>query len=611
MRTGRLLLAGAGLAAAQFPSKPDGLTVLRSKFHENVTISFKEPGICETTVGVKSYAGHVHLPPGFLDDVRGEPQNYPVNTFFWFFEAREDPANAPLAIWLNGGPGASSLMGLLQENGPCFVDADSESTIPNPWSWNRHVNMLYVDEPNQVGLSYDTPTNVTVLLSDKGSRVVPTDFGGGSPSTLNLTTRAGTVSSQNPSNTVNSTAQAAHALWHFAQTFFFEFPHYKPNDDRVSLWAESYGGHYGPGFFRFFQQQNERIRNGTIEAKGAHPIHLDTLGIVNGMIDAVIQEEAYISFPFNNTYDIQVFDRSTYDELMHNFTRPGGCREQLTACQEKLAGFDAATINGMAADQRPDVCKIAPWCDMPAIRAYLEKREAGWFDIGHPLNDPFPPPHIYGYMTQSSVLSALGSPVNFSAVSEIVGANFASTRDEVHGGFLDAIAYLLDTGVKVHLLYGDRDYACNWVGGERASLAVPFSAIDQFRIAGYAPLVTAEGVAGMTRQWGNYSFTRVFQAGHEVPSYQPSAAYEIFMRATFNRDIPTGLIPVQDGLSTIGPLDTWHIKNSKPISPKPKCYILAPETCTPEVWSMVEAGEVDVKDFFVQDGQGMAGDEEL
>lgn len=39
-----------------------------------------QPGICETTLGVKSYAGHVHLPPRLLEDANGEPQNYPVNT---------------------------------------------------------------------------------------------------------------------------------------------------------------------------------------------------------------------------------------------------------------------------------------------------------------------------------------------------------------------------------------------------------------------------------------------------------------------------------------------------------------------------------------------------
>ena len=76
-----LLLSAAGLAAAQFPPKPEGVKILKSKVHENVTISFKEPGICETTPNVKSYAGHIHLPAGTLDDANGEgKQDYPINT---------------------------------------------------------------------------------------------------------------------------------------------------------------------------------------------------------------------------------------------------------------------------------------------------------------------------------------------------------------------------------------------------------------------------------------------------------------------------------------------------------------------------------------------------
>lgn len=63
-----------------------------------------------------------------------------TNRFFWFFESRKDPENAPLAIWLNGGPGGSSLMGALEENGPCFITSDSKSTYLNEWSWNNEVN---------------------------------------------------------------------------------------------------------------------------------------------------------------------------------------------------------------------------------------------------------------------------------------------------------------------------------------------------------------------------------------------------------------------------------------------------------------------------------------
>jgi hypothetical protein len=225
--------------------------------------------------------------------------------------------------------------------------------------------------------------------------------------------------------------------------------------------------------------------------------------------------------------------------------------------------------------------------------------DRSWFDIGHASADPFPPPYYGGYLMEGNVLEALGTPVNFSWVSPAVSESFTATHDELLGGFLDATAYLLDNGVKVHMMYGDRDYACNWVGGERVSLEIPYSRSADFAGAGYAPLITLAGVKGMTRQFGNYSFTRVFQAGHEVPAYQPEAAYEIFMRATFNRDVATGLLPVTDELATNGPKDTWHIKNDPPQLPDPQCYILNPSTCEQDIWKKVWEGAVTVKDWIV------------
>ncbi|KDN72270.1 putative serine carboxypeptidase [Colletotrichum sublineola] len=588
-----LLLGGLiGLAAAQFPPTPEGIKVLKSKFHENVTISYKE-----------SYAGYVRLPPGTLDDVDGEAQDYPVNTFFWFFEARKAPENAPLAIWLNGGPGGSSLMGLLEENGPCFVNEDSKTTRLNPWSWNNEVNLLYIDQPTQVGFSYDTPTNVTIHEGEDpelglGMHMFPTDFSDGVPQ-ANYTYRYGTASSQKLSHTSNTTAHAAHALWHFAQTWFFEFPGYKPVDDRISLWAESYGGHYAPGIFQHFQTQNELIQNGSSPEKNAQFIHLDTLGIVNGLIDLAIQGEAWISFPYNNTYGIQAFNQSIHDQLMHNWTRPNGCRDQILDCQKALREHGPFLENGV----KKNVTQICGQSFQDCTKApelYQTMPDGkGWYDIAHDRYDPFPAPHLYGYLTEGEVLSSLGVPVNYTESAGAVGRGFSQTFDMVLGGFSESIGYLLDKGVKVHMMYGDRDYACNWVGGEKASLAIPYSRSLDFANAGYAPLVTPDGVTGMTRQFGNYSFSRVYQAGHEVPSYQPVTAYEIFMRATFNRDIATGLIPVTDELSTVGVKDTWHIKNVPPPQPDPICYVLKPATCRPEVWDRVANGTALVRNWYV------------
>ena len=134
-------------------------------------------------------------------------------------------------------------MGALSENGPCFVGNDSNSTYLNPWSWNNEVNLLYIDQPTQVEYSYDVLTNVTVSMADEaGSDFVyePADFSGGVPET-NLTFMTGTTGSQNVTATANTTSHAAVAIWHFAQTWFTEFPYYKPADEQISLFTESYG----------------------------------------------------------------------------------------------------------------------------------------------------------------------------------------------------------------------------------------------------------------------------------------------------------------------------------------------------------------------------------
>jgi len=71
------------------------------------------------------------------------------------------------------------------------------------------------------------------------------------------------------------------------------------------------------------------------------------------------------------------------------------------------------------------------------------------------------------------------------------------------------------------------------------------------------------------------------------------------MRSLFNKDIATGLLPVFDDLSTIGPSSTFHVKNIIPESPEPRCYILEPETCTSEQYATVLNDTAIVKDFFV------------
>ena len=92
--------------------------------------------------------------------------------FFWFY--RNTNANAPLTIWMNGGPGASSAFANFLLNGPNRItstgDGDSQSYEINPaeeGSWTSVANMVYLDQPVGTGFSYSTadPPSSTYLTN--------------------------------------------------------------------------------------------------------------------------------------------------------------------------------------------------------------------------------------------------------------------------------------------------------------------------------------------------------------------------------------------------------------------------------------------------------------
>lgn len=174
---------------------------------------------------VKQYTGYL--------DVNDEDKHF----FYWFFESRNDPKNDPIILWLNGGPGCSSMTGLFFELGPSSIGPKIKP-IYNPSSWNSNASVIFLDQPVNVGFSYSGDS--------KG---------------------------------VSNTVAAGKDVYAFLELFFKQFPEYSTQDFHIA--GESYAGHYIPVFASEILSHEERSFN------------LTSVMIGNGLTDPLTQYNYY------------------------------------------------------------------------------------------------------------------------------------------------------------------------------------------------------------------------------------------------------------------------------------------------------------------------------
>ncbi|KAM3070553.1 hypothetical protein ACMFMF_008006 [Clarireedia jacksonii] len=400
------------------------------------TLSFvTNSGICETTPGVNQYSGYLSVGTN-------------MNMWFWFFESRDNPTTAPLATWFNGGPGCSSMIGLFQENGPCQFYNGASTPSLNPYSFNEYANMLYVDQPIGVGFSYGT-------------------------------------------DSVSSTVTAAPYVWNLIQAFYASFPAYESRD--FGIFTESYGGHYGPEFAYYFEQQNAAIDAGTLKGD---KIDLIALGINNGWIDPAISYKAYIDYSYNNTYK-SLISASQHTSYLNTYN---------SQCLPALQKCTSTTGSNSACVSADDVC-------YDDIEGPLSNGNFDVYDIREPSNDPYPPETYVTYLQSSSVRTKIGAASTYQECANAPGQKFSATGD------------------------GDADWICNWFGNLAAANAITYSSSAAFNAAAVKSY-TVNGVAGGTyKTAGNLSWLRVFGAGHEVPYYQPALALQAFKQTMSKKPI--------------------------------------------------------------------------
>ncbi|EOD42940.1 putative carboxypeptidase s1 protein [Neofusicoccum parvum UCRNP2] len=497
--------------SAQFVTAPQNLTLKKGAAGVNVRYKEVPTGICELDPNVKSYSGYADV---------AEDQHI----FWWFFEARnQDPTTAPLTVWINGGPGSSSMIGLFQENGPCGVDIDG-NVYSNPYSWNNASNMIFIDQPTQVGFSYSIP--VPAYTSEQGNIVVLPNA-----TCPDYAADCGTYSYPNLTLTANSTDNAAPNFWKALQGFMGAFPEYSQNGFHFT--TESYGGHYAPVFSEYIEEQNAKNISGAVH------IDLQSVLIGNGWFDPLTQYQAYYNFSIypGNTYDYQPFNDTIAEMWYNNLYGAGNCYDQTAACY-------ASGLN--------EVCSSADnFCYTEVENLYDIYAGRDEYDFRELTPDPFPYSFYVDYLNTPSVQAAIGAYVNFSESNSAVGTAFGTTGDDDRRmNTVEDVAKLLARNVSVTLYFGDADYNCNWLGGQAVAHMV---GAEGFEAAGFADMQTSDGVAhGQVRQAAGFAFVRIYESGHEVPFYQPLASLEMFERALKGVDLATGETAVGPAYLTVG-----------------------------------------------------------
>lgn len=422
---------------------------------------------------------------GFTD--LGDGQHY----FFWLGESRRDPARDPLVVWLSGGPGCSSTFALLRENGPCRVLAGDGGggvrVVPNPHSWTRVANVLWLDQPVGVGFSYADGPGAAATESEPETE-----------------------------------ARVAENFSVFLERWLADHPRFRGR--RLFVFGESYAGHYVPAIAS------------RLLARG---VRLSGLGVGNGWISPVVQYASAPRMAMNNSYGVQVVTPAAYAAMLEAVAPcTDGVRECLrnaSSCAGALS-FCSARLDDPVVSSGRNPYDIRQWCRFQPRN--LCGALDSWQDIGaRELQD---------FMDARATRLALGllppgprmRQAPWHLCSAAVGRRFGAL-DRLES-FDRGLAAALSAGIPVLVYAGDADFMCNWMGLRDWSLrfewpgqqAFVHAAVDVPWFLPAAGNDTRPRAAGTRRTEGLFSFVRVFGAGHMVPLDQPEAALHLFEQFT-------------------------------------------------------------------------------
>lgn len=401
--------------------------------------------------------------------------------YYYFVEAQQSPRSLPLLLWLNGGPGCSSLaFGAMEEIGPFRVHSDGKTLYINNFAWNQVANVLFLESPAGVGFSYSNTTSDFRIGGDR---------------------------------------RTAMDNYVFLLNWFERFPEYKDRDFYIS--GESYAGHYVPQLGQIILQHNREANRTVIPLKGIIMGNAwlnddtDSKGMYEFMAShALISDDTlsrilkYCDFSTEATEEEEEED---YDE---------SSRECDKASKEADDDTDDINIYNIYAPE----CTNSNLTDKPKKLSALGL-------------DPCSEHYVEAYMNRPDVQEALHAnvtrlPYPWQSCTTLI-QKWADSPSTV----LPLLQEIQASRIRVWLYSGDTDGRIpvtstkNTVKAMGVSVKIPWH-----------PWYTGEEVGGYCEVYErNLAFITVLGAGHQVPSYKPASALSLISHFLSGKNLPNSV----------------------------------------------------------------------
>ncbi|KAI1728278.1 serine carboxypeptidase domain-containing protein [Ditylenchus destructor] len=420
---------------------------------------------------------------------------------YWFVESQNNPVTDPLVFWFNGGPGCSSLDGLLNEMGPYMVNPDGKTLKQNPYAWNKFSSVVYIEAPAGVGFSYATDGNITT-----------------------------------------DDDQTSQENYEAIKQWFGKFPEYRNHTTFIT--GESYGGVYVPTL-------TARI----VDGQRDFPINLKGMAIGNGYVDEKLNIDTSVRYAYGH---------GIIDEKVWNTLELECCRGCIDGCDlTQLTGHCASTVEeifeflwhgGLNPYDLYRDCDPNPVRNSPRLKAlakgitprFLTLRANSSFRSAWAPNREMSNGNLMGgasvpclndtdmttYMNSQDVRQALHIPENLPRwyiCSDDVGEKYG----KIHGDMSPFIKKILSAHVRVLLYYGDTDMACNFMMGQQFSARLGLK-----RVLNKQPWKFDRQIAGFKTIYSKgLTFITIRGAGHMAPQWRAPQMDYVMQQFLINHPI--------------------------------------------------------------------------